>query len=60
MLTGFDSQWVNALFLDKMLQYEGLIQAFSRTNRLLDDDKISEGFAITENLSRWTTEWQKQ
>lgn len=39
MLTGFDSQWVNALFLDKMLQYEGLIQAFSRTNRLLDDDK---------------------
>jgi type I restriction enzyme R subunit len=32
MLTGFDSKWINTLYLDKMLQYEGLIQAFSRTN----------------------------
>ncbi len=36
MLTGFDSKWVNTLYLDKMLKYEGLIQAFSRTNRLFD------------------------
>ena len=36
MLTGFDSKWVNTLYLDKMLQYEGLIQAFSRTNRLFN------------------------
>ncbi len=34
MLTGFDSKLVNTLYLDKILQYENLIQAFSRTNRL--------------------------
>ncbi|MCH3976879.1 MAG: type I restriction endonuclease subunit R [Bacilli bacterium] len=34
MLTGFDSKRINALFLDKSLKYHGLIQAFSRTNRL--------------------------
>ena len=34
MLTGFDSKWVNTLYLDKVLKYEGLIQAFSRTNRV--------------------------
>ncbi len=39
MLTGFDSKWVNALYLDKELRYEGLIQAFSRTNRLFDPEK---------------------
>lgn len=38
MLTGFDSKWVNTLYLDKVLRYEGLIQAFSRTNRLYRDD----------------------
>lgn len=36
MLTGFDSKWVNTLYLDKLLQYENIIQAFSRTNRLFD------------------------
>ena len=36
MLTGFDSKWVNTLFLDKRLQYANIIQAFSRTNRLFD------------------------
>jgi len=34
MLTGYDSKWVNTLYLDKVLQYENIIQAFSRTNRL--------------------------
>lgn len=34
MLTGFDSKWINTLYLDKILQYENIIQAFSRTNRL--------------------------
>ena len=34
MLTGFDSKFVNTLYLDKMMEYENLIQAFSRTNRL--------------------------
>ena len=36
MLTGFDSKWVNTLYLDKVLKQEKLIQAFSRTNRLYD------------------------
>lgn len=34
MLTGFDSKWVNTMYLDKVLHYENIIQAFSRTNRL--------------------------
>ena len=36
MLTGFDSKWLNTLYLDKILDYANLIQAFSRTNRLCD------------------------
>lgn len=36
MLTGFDSKWINTLYLDKMLVYQNLIQAFSRTNRLFN------------------------
>ncbi|WP_303126414.1 type I restriction endonuclease subunit R, partial [uncultured Streptococcus sp.] len=39
MLTGFDSKWINTLYMDKMLQYENIIQAFSRTNRLFGDEK---------------------
>jgi len=39
MLTGYDSKWLNALYLDKLLQYESVIQAFSRTNRLFGPDK---------------------
>lgn len=39
MLTGFDSKWLNTLYLDKVLKYENIIQAFSRTNRLAGNDK---------------------
>lgn len=39
MLTGFDSKWVNTLYMDKVLRYENIIQAFSRTNRLFGPDK---------------------
>lgn len=39
MLTGYDSKWVNTLYLDKMLKNEHLIQAFSRTNRIFGIDK---------------------
>jgi type I restriction enzyme, R subunit len=39
MLTGFDSKWVNTLYMDKVLQYENIIQAFSRTNRLFGPEK---------------------
>ena len=39
MLTGFDSKWINTLYMDKVLLYENIIQAFSRTNRLFGHDK---------------------
>lgn len=39
MLTGFDSKWLNTLYLDKVISYESIIQAFSRTNRVFGPDK---------------------
>lgn len=39
MLTGFDSKWLNVLYLDKVIKYQNIIQAFSRTNRLFGPDK---------------------
>ena len=39
LLTGFDSKYLNTLYVDKNLKYHGLIQAFSRTNRVLNDTK---------------------
>ena len=39
LLTGFDSKYLNTLYVDKNLKYHGLIQAFSRTNRVLNGTK---------------------
>lgn len=39
LLTGFDSKFLNTLYVDKNLRHHGLIQAFSRTNRVLNDTK---------------------
>jgi type I restriction enzyme R subunit len=39
MLTGFDSKWINTLYMDKILEYQNIIQAFSRTNRLFGHEK---------------------
>ena len=39
LLTGFDSQYLNTLYVDKRLKYHNLIQAVSRTNRVLNDSK---------------------
>jgi type I restriction enzyme R subunit len=39
MLTGFDSKWINTLYMDKLMEYENIIQAFSRTNRLFGHEK---------------------
>ena len=39
MLTGFDSKWINTLYLDKLMKFESIIQAFSRTNRLFGPEK---------------------
>ncbi|KCZ70600.1 type I site-specific deoxyribonuclease, HsdR family [Candidatus Methanoperedens nitroreducens] len=39
LLTGFDSKYLNTLYVDKNLKHHSLIQAFSRTNRILNDTK---------------------
>ena len=39
MLTGYDSKWVNTLYVDKVMKYVDIIQSFSRTNRLFGPDK---------------------
>ncbi|MCL1922620.1 MAG: HsdR family type I site-specific deoxyribonuclease [Propionibacteriaceae bacterium] len=39
MLTGFDSKWINTLYIDKVLQNQNIIQAFSRTNRIFGHEK---------------------
>ncbi len=39
LLTGFDSKFLNTIYVDKNLKYHGLIQAFSRTNRVLNGTK---------------------
>lgn len=49
-LTGFDSPQLNTLFVDKNLKYHGLIQAFSRTNRILDEKKSQGNIVCFRNL----------
>ncbi|WP_429970439.1 type I restriction endonuclease subunit R [Fructilactobacillus sp. Tb1] len=45
LLTGFDAPRLDALYMDKLMQYQGLIQAYARTNRIYSKDK-SEGNII--------------
>lgn len=40
MLTGYDSKWVNTIFIDRLMEYEKIIQSFSRTNRVFDAYKL--------------------
>ena len=53
-LTGFDSKTLNTLFVDKNLKYHGLIQAFSRTNRILDKKKSQGNIVCFRNLKSAT------
>ena len=53
-LTGFDSPRLNTLFVDKNLRYHGLIQAYSRTNRLLNSDKPHGNIVSFRNLKEAT------
>lgn len=55
-LTGFDSKPLNTLYVDKNLKYHGLIQAFSRTNRVLNDKKPFGNIICFRNLKRATDE----
>ncbi len=53
-LTGFDSPRLNTLYVDKNLRYHGLIQAYSRTNRLLNSDKPHGNIVSFRNLKKAT------
>ena len=53
-LTGFDAPTLNTLFVDKNLQYHGLIQAFSRTNRIYDSTKTFGNIVTFRNLEQST------
>ncbi len=49
-LTGFDAKTLNTLWVDKNLKYHGLIQAFSRTNRILNSIKVAGNIVSFRNL----------
>lgn len=53
-LTGFDSKTLNTLYVDKNLKYHGLIQAFSRTNRILNEQKSQGNIVCFRNLKQAT------
>ena len=55
-LTGFDSKTLNTLYVDKNLRYHGLIQAFSRTNRILNELKSQGNIVCFRNLKKNTDE----
>ncbi|MCO5260713.1 MAG: type I restriction endonuclease subunit R [Crocinitomicaceae bacterium] len=55
-LTGFDAKKVNTLYVDKNLKYHGLIQAFSRTNRILNEQKSQGNIVVFRNLKNRTDE----
>lgn len=53
-LTGFDAKKVNTLYVDKNLKHHGLIQAYSRTNRILDERKSQGNIVVFRNLKNAT------
>lgn len=55
-LTGFDSPGLNTLYVDKNLHYHGLIQAYSRTNRIVNEQKSQGEIVVFRNLKKATDE----
>lgn len=53
-LTGFDSKTLNTLYVDKNLRHHGLIQAYSRTNRILGEKKSQGNIVVFRNLKKAT------
>lgn len=53
-LTGFDSKTLNTMYVDKNLRYHGLIQAYSRTNRILGEEKSQGNIVVFRNLKKAT------
>ncbi|PKN93317.1 MAG: DEAD/DEAH box helicase [Chloroflexi bacterium HGW-Chloroflexi-6] len=68
LLTGFDSKYLNTLYVDKNLKHHGLIQAFSRTNRVLNDSKPygnvldfrQQGGAVDEAIGLFSGEFKEK
>ena len=54
LLTGFDSKTLNTLYVDKNLKYHGLIQAYSRTNRILNEQKSQGNIVVFRNMKQAT------
>ena len=55
-LTGFDSKTLNTMYVDKNLKYHGLVQAYSRTNRILNEVKSQGNIVVFRNLKKRTDE----
>jgi len=55
-LTGFDSKSLNTMYVDKNLRFHGLIQAYSRTNRILNEVKSQGNIVVFRNLKKRTDE----
>ncbi len=55
-LTGFDSKTLNTLYVDKNLRFHGLVQAYSRTNRILNEVKCQGNIVVFRNLKARTDE----
>lgn len=55
-LTGFDSKTLNTLYVDKNLKYHSLLQAFSRTNRILNEQKVYGNIVCFRDLEKDTNE----
>ncbi|MCW1921053.1 type I restriction endonuclease subunit R [Luteolibacter arcticus] len=55
-LTGFDSKTLNTLYVDKNLRFHGLVQAYSRTNRILNEVKSQGNIVVFRNLKKRTDE----
>lgn len=55
-LTGFDSKTLNTIYVDKNLRFHGLVQAYSRTNRILNEVKSQGNIVVFRNLKKRTDE----
>lgn len=55
-LTGFDAKKINTLYVDKNLRHHGLIQAYSRTNRIMGEQKSQGNILVFRNLKKATDE----
>jgi type I restriction enzyme R subunit len=53
-LTGFDNKFLNTLYVDKNLKYHTLVQAYSRTNRILNEKKKQGNIVCFRNLKKFT------